>query len=125
MASIEFTDPTSGKPALPTMTCVLHRVVPGGRSVTTRKAGSSIFVVYRGAGRSVIDGQAFEWTPGDMFVVPSWKSVDHEAEATSELFEVSDEAALRALRLFRRETLDEHQDVKTVFQPAVLEAIRT
>lgn len=125
IASIEFTDPTSGKPALPTMTCALHRVVPGGRSVTTRKAGSSIFVVYRGAGRSVIDGQAFEWTPGDMFVVPSWKSVDHEAEATSELFEVSDEAALRALRLFRRETLDEHQDVKTVFQPAVLEAIRT
>ncbi len=52
-----------------------------------------------------------------MFVVPSWQPVDHEAEITSDLFEVSDEATLRALRLFRDEELDEHQDVTSVFEP--------
>ena len=122
IASIEFIDPTSGNPALPTMTCALHRVVPGGRSPSRRKSGSSIFVAYRGAGQSVIAGQAFRWSAGDMFVVPSWQPFDHEAEVTSELFEVSDEATLRALRLFRDEVLDEHQDVTSVFEPRTLEA---
>lgn len=123
MASIDFVDPTTGGPALPTMSCALHRLAPGGRSPSRRKTGSSIFVVYRGEGRSVIDGQTFHWTDGDMFVVPSWQSVDHEAEVASDLFEVSDEASLRALRLFREETLDAHQAALSVFAPRSLEAV--
>ncbi len=117
MASIEFIDPTSGRPALPTMTCTLHRVLPGARTPSRRKSGSSVFVVYRGTGQSVIAGQAFQWSVGDMFVVPSWQAVDHQVEETSDLFEVSDEATFRALRLFRDETLDEHQQVTGMFEP--------
>ncbi len=124
MASIEFVDPTSGRPVLPTMTCALHRVVPTGRTASRRKTGSSIFVVYRGRGRSVIGSQAFEWSAGDMFVVPSWYAVDHEAETDSDLFEVSDEAALRALHLFREETLAAHQDIGATFEPRALAAGR-
>ena len=124
MASIEFVDPTSGRPVLPTMTCALHRVVPNGRTASRRKTGSSIFVVYRGRGRSVIGNQAFEWSAGDMFVVPSWYPVDHVAETDSDLFEVSDEAALRALHLFREETLDAHQDIGATFEPRALEGDR-
>ncbi len=120
MASIEFTDPTTGRPALPTMTCALHRVVPGRRSVSRRKSGSSIFVVYRGSGRSVIAGQEFEWATGDMFVVPSWCTVDHETEVESDLFEVSDEATFRALRLFREETLPTNQEITDTFVPRTL-----
>jgi hypothetical protein len=37
------------------------------------------------------------------------------------LFEVSDEATLRALHLFRAEELAEHQDVISVFKPRTLE----
>lgn len=120
MASIEFVDPTSGRPALPTMTCSLHRLVPGRRTVSNRKTGSAIFVVYRGDGRSVIGGQSFDWTTGDMFVVPSWCAVDHCADSPSDLFEVSDEASLRALCLFREETLDEHQPTTSAFAPRTL-----
>jgi gentisate 1,2-dioxygenase len=117
MASIEFVDPTTGAPALPTITCALHRVAPGGRTRARRKVGSSIFVVYRGTGRSVIGGQSFEWAAGDMFVVPSWYALDHEVGAESDLFEVSDEVVLRALRLFRSEVLDEEQPVTGSFEP--------
>ena len=103
------------------MTCALHRLVPTGRTPSRRKTGSSIFVVYHDAGRSVIGGQVFEWSAGDMFVVPSWHAVDHEAEIDSDLFEVSDEATLRALRLFRDETLDAHQRAGATFEPRTLE----
>ena len=122
MASIEFVDPTSGRPALPTMTCALHRVVSGRRTASRRKTGSSIFVVHRGSGQSVVGGQVFQWVAGDMFVVPSWVPFDHQADTTSDLFEVSDEATLRALRLFRDETVDGHQDITGVFEPRHLPA---
>jgi gentisate 1,2-dioxygenase len=120
MVSIEFVNPTNGRPALPTMSCSLHRLIPAGRTASERKTGSSIFVVYRGRGRSVIGGQTFDWSAGDMFVVPSWSAVDHEAEEPSDMFEVSDEAALRALHLFRQETLDHQQEATTAFTPREL-----
>jgi gentisate 1,2-dioxygenase len=122
IASIEFVDPTSGRPALPTMTCALHRIVAGARTPSRRKTGSSIFVVHHGSGQTVVGGQVFRWSPGDMFVVPSWQPFDHEVQTTSDLFEVSDEATLRALRLFRDEVLDEHQGVTGVFEPRRLPA---
>jgi gentisate 1,2-dioxygenase len=117
MASIEFVNPTTGRAALPTMTCALHRIAPGARTPSRRKTGSSIFVVYRGAGRSVISGNTFAWTTGEMFVVPSWHTLDHETDEPSDLFEVSDEVVMRALHLFRDEYLDEHQDVVGTFTP--------
>jgi gentisate 1,2-dioxygenase len=117
MASIEFVNPTTGGAALPTMTCVLHRIVPGRRTPSRRKTGSSIFVVHRGSGRSVIDGTTFQWAQGDMFVVPSWRALDHEADEPSDLFEVSDEVVMRALHLFREEVLADPQEVSGVFSP--------
>ena len=99
------------------MSCVLHRVVPGRRTPSRRKTGSSIFVVHHGTGQSVIGGQVFSWCPGDMFVVPSWEALDHEAETTADIFEVSDEATVRALRLFRDETVEQHQEITGVFEP--------
>ncbi len=117
MTSVEFTSPTTGAAALPTLTSAMHRIEPGRRTASRRKAGSSVFVVYRGEGRTVIGGKAFEWSPGDMFVAPSWAAVDHEAEASSDLFELSDEAVLRALHLFRTEELGEPQPVTGTFTP--------
>ena len=117
IATVEFFDPRTGGVVLPTLSCRLHRIIPGGRTLPTRKAGSSVFVVFRGQGTSVIVGQRFDWTQGDMFVVPSWCAVEHEAEAPSDLFELSDAAVLQALHLFRSEKLEEHQEVVSVFDP--------
>jgi gentisate 1,2-dioxygenase len=83
----------------------MHRLYPGVRTATQRKTGSSIYVVFRGAGRSVIGGQLFEWSPGDVFVTPSWAAVDHEADELADLFAISDRPVLKALHLYREETL--------------------
>ncbi|HYZ01486.1 MAG TPA: cupin domain-containing protein [Candidatus Binatia bacterium] len=122
LASLEFTNPLTGEPAVRTFACELHRVYPGARTPSRRKTGSSVYVVYRGQGRSVVGGIAMDWGPGDVFVVPSWASLDHEAfDGPADLFAISDRPVLAALRVYHEETLPEHQDVRDTFRPATPE----
>ena len=110
-ASLEYVNPLTGGPAVATFACEMHRVYPGRRTATRRKTGSSIYVVFRGAGRTVISGQLFEWAPGDVFVTPSWAAVDHESNEIADLFAISDRPVLQALHLYRHETLPGAQDI--------------
>jgi gentisate 1,2-dioxygenase len=118
MVSIEYVNPVNGRPALPTMGCHMHRIVPGGRTLPRRRVGSEIYMVYDGEGESVIGGTRFRWSAGDAFVVPSWTLVEHEAFAPSDLFRIDDEPVMAALALERLETLDGPQDVTGEFEPA-------
>lgn len=111
MVSIEFVNPTNGKSVMPTMGCEMHRIVPGGHSRPYRKVGNSIFVVFQGTGYSVINGQRFDWSRGDMFVVPSWAIVEHCSTEPADLFAVTDKPILQALELFRDEYRDEPQKI--------------
>ena len=95
----------------------MTRLLPGHRTPTRRTTGSSIHVVFNGSGRSVIDGAVFEWGPGDIFVVPSWAPVDHEANEQADHFVVNDRPVLEAFRLFKREELPAHQAVGATFEP--------
>lgn len=115
MASLEFVDPTSGRPALPTLGCEIHRLRPGGATTPVRRTGSSVFVVYRGSGATVIDGQRFRWSAGDMFAVPSWSAVEHHATEQSDLFAVTDAPVLDALGLHFTEELATAQTVSAEF----------
>ena len=82
-----------------------------------RKTGSSVYVVFQGSGRSVINGVRFEWGPGDIFVTPSWASVDHEAFEKADLFAISDRPVLQVLYLYREEELAERQEITGAFVP--------
>lgn len=116
-ASLEFVNPTNGKAVMPTIGCEMHRVVPGGQTRPYRKVGSSIFVVFHGSGWSVINGQRFDWSRGDMFVVPSWAIVEHCASEPTDLFAVTDKPMMQSLELFREQYLDTPQLITGHFQP--------
>jgi gentisate 1,2-dioxygenase len=81
----------------------MHRLMPGRRSAPVRRVGGAVVVVvvvvYAGAGTSVINGQRFEWSTGDMFVIPSWAAVDHQASEPADLFVITDRPILEAFRL--------------------------
>jgi gentisate 1,2-dioxygenase len=117
MASLEFVNPVTGAPAVPTFGCEMHRLYPEGRTPTRRRTGSSVFVVFRGRGRTVIGGELFEWGPGDVFVTPSWAPVDHEAGEPADLFAVTDRPVLEALHLYREVIEGGAQDVTSTFSP--------
>ena len=114
---LEYTDPSTGRPIIPTFTCEMMRIRPGTRSRSARKTGSSVFAVLHGRGRSVIAGERFEWSAGDIFVAPSWAAVDHEADEQANVFVLSDRVVLEALQLYRTEALDERQPVTSTFEP--------
>jgi gentisate 1,2-dioxygenase len=117
LASVEFTNPTTGGPALPSVGCEMHRLRPGARTNARRKTGSSVYVVFQGTGVTVIGGVAFEWGPGDVFVTPSWGAVDHEASEPADLFAISDRPVLEVLHLFQEERLDQPQAIERTFVP--------
>jgi gentisate 1,2-dioxygenase len=105
MVSVEFVNPQNGASVLPTLACSMHRLIPGGATMPARKTGNSIFVAFRGAGHSAVDGTRLDWAEGDMFVIPSWAAAQHGSPAGADLFELSDTPVLRALGLYREEAL--------------------
>ena len=116
-ASAEFTNTVTGASVLPTLSCEVHRVRGGARSAPVRRAGNAVVVVYRGRGSSVIDQKRFDWGPGDMFVLPSWSAVEHAADEQADLFVLSDAPILRALGIYREQTLAGPQAVTDRFTP--------
>ncbi len=115
--TVEYLNPATGGPAIRTFSSEMTRLYPGARTPTTRTTGSSVWVVFSGSGRSVINGTVFEWAPGDTFVIPSWAAADHEADEEADLFVISDRPVLEAFRLFKRIEEPEQQAVGETFEP--------
>jgi gentisate 1,2-dioxygenase len=65
----------------------------------------------------VIGGQQFSWSAGDVFVVPSWLPLDHQADREADLFAVSDLPVLEKLGLARSQTLPQRQAVTGEWHP--------
>jgi gentisate 1,2-dioxygenase len=63
------------------------------------------------------NGQRFDWSRGEMFVVPSWAIVEHCAAEPSGLLAVTDKPMIQALELFREAYLDQPQQITGRFQP--------
>jgi len=117
VASLRYVNPLNGRSPLPTLGLEMVRLREGARTPPYRKTGSSIVVVFRGKGESIIGGQRFEWGEKDIFVVPSWATVEHVASEATDLFVTTDRPVLEALGLFREELLDEPQGVTDSFEP--------
>jgi len=115
--ALRFVNPLTGASALPTLGCEMTRLATGRRTATRRKVGGSVFVVFRGRGRSVIDATRFDWGPGDSFVVPSWARLDHEADEPADLFSIDDRPLLERLGLFRETVEERPQPVSGRFEP--------
>ena len=108
--ALEFTHPQTGGPALPTIGCQVQLIRRGERLKARRVTGSSIFCVAQGRGRTVIDGQKFDWEKGDILAVPSWTLHEH-ANAGGEdaiLFAINDRPVIQALGFWREEMLVEN-----------------
>jgi gentisate 1,2-dioxygenase len=120
--ALEYTNPYTGGPVMPTIDCWIQMLRPGEKTQAHRHTGAVIYNVARGSGSTVINGQRFDWTAGDMFCVPSWAIHEHANASDSDdaiLFSMNDSPVLRALNLYREATYDEnggHQAVTSTFQ---------
>ena len=102
---LEYIDPTSGGPAMPTSSTFLQLLPKGFKSESYQSTESLIYTPVEGAGTVTIgDGgktKPFDWTGQDVFVVPCWYPHHFETTEESVVFCFSDKVVQEKLGLWR------------------------
>lgn len=101
-----YIDPTTGGPAIPTISTFIQLLEPGFESTPYRTTAGTVFCVVEGRGEVVIgeeEAASFSYQPWDIFVVPSWQPLVIRPTEESVLFSASDEAMQRKLGFWREQ----------------------
>ncbi len=97
---VQYAGPSGGYP-LPTIAAFLQLLPSGFVGQGYRSTDGTVYSVVEGRGRSRVGDQVFDWGPKDVFVVPSWCRVAHEAHEHAVLFSCSDRPVQKQLGLWR------------------------
>jgi gentisate 1,2-dioxygenase len=103
---LEYVNPLTGGPSLPTMASFLQRLRPGQKTERHRHSCSAVYLAVEGYGRTEIDGALYEWSPGDVFALPTWGWHAHEnlsASSDAILFSFTDAPVMKAFGLYREQ----------------------
>jgi len=104
---MRYVNPATGGFAMATIGTFIQLLPKGLTTAPYRSTDATIFVAMEGRGRTRIGADfVAEWRPREIFVVPSWKRVVHEADDDAVLFSFSDRPVQQALHLFREERID-------------------
>jgi gentisate 1,2-dioxygenase len=101
-ARIEYLN-ALGRSVTPTLGAFLQFLPSGFRGDAYRSTDATVYCISEGRGSSHVGSSSFQWSPHDVFVVPSWCPVSHEASEDAVLFSFSDRPAQRALGLWREQ----------------------
>ena len=100
---LRYVNPATGGWPMPTIATFMQYLPAGFNGRTYRSTDATVYCVVEGHGRSVVGGSTFAWAPHDVFVVPSWCKVAHQATNDAVLFSFSDRPVQKALDLWREE----------------------
>jgi gentisate 1,2-dioxygenase len=100
---MQFINPLSGGPAMPTIGAFIQLLPKAFRSKTYRSTDATVYSVAEGRGWAHIGSETFAFGPRDSFVAPSWQPVRFEAGEECVLFSYSDRSAQQALGLWREQ----------------------
>ena len=105
---VVFAHPITGGPTMSTYSCEMQLLTVYEETKAHRHNSSTVYQAYRGEGVTEIDGERYEWTQGDIFVVPPWSWHRHLNTSNEDalLFSLSDRAAMEAIGLYREELGD-------------------
>jgi len=106
---LEYRNPVNGGPAMATMGMRLQKLRVGAHTRARRHTGSKLYYVVRGHGTTIVDGQAYDWAPGDFLAVRPWAWHEHlnRGDAHALLFQVNDIPATSALGYYFEEALQD------------------
>lgn len=90
-------------PHLPTLQLRFTRIEAGAAFEPPRSTANRVFAVAQGEGRACIGTLESTWSAFDVLAAPTWHTIRIEARTPTLLFEVSDEALMRAIRMFRED----------------------
>ncbi len=99
---MRYTNPVTGGYPMTTIAAFIQLLPKGFATAPYRSTDAAVVVAVEGRGRTRVGPDfAVDWQPRDIFVVPSWKEVRHEAAEDAVLFSFSDRQVQEALQLFR------------------------
>jgi len=101
---MEYRNPVTGGPTMPTIQCAAQLLLPGQETAAHRHTSTVIYHAFRGKGACFVGERRFNWEQGDSFVVPLWHPHRHLNRSSSDeaiLFSMSDAPTLKALDLYR------------------------
>jgi gentisate 1,2-dioxygenase len=103
---LEYINPLTGGPALPTIKCQIQVLPPGFEGKLHRSTASSIAFVVEGEGRTVFADKEIAWGKHDSVAIPNWTWHRHvnRSRENAILFTLSDSPILTALGFYREET---------------------
>jgi len=102
--TVEYSNPFTGGPVMPTIACYAHMLRPGAATRPHRTNASAVVHVVRGRGCTIVGDEKLEWETGDCLAIPHWTWVRHENRSTAEpafLFSSTDTPILQALGIYR------------------------
>src|SRR6202140_2243006 len=100
---MQFVNPATGGYPMPTIGAFLQLLPSGFRGGKHRSTDATVYYVVEGRGKSHVGSTSLSWQAHDIFVVPSWNPVAHEATEDVVLFSFSDRPAQKALGLWREQ----------------------
>ncbi len=102
---MEFLNPLSGAPAMPTMSTFMQLLPKGFTSMPYQATEHAVYSVVEGSGRVAVgEGEAatvLAWGPKDHFAIPGWCKHRLEADEEAVLFSFSDQVVQQKLGLWR------------------------
>lgn len=103
---LDYVDPVTGGPTLPSLGCQIQLLRPGEETRVHRHTSSSVHLVFRGSGYTVANNRRMEWTQGDTFVLPpwSWHQFGNLTSKEAILFSINDKPILEPHGLYREES---------------------
>jgi gentisate 1,2-dioxygenase len=107
---LEYTNPWTGGPVMPTTSCRIARLRPGFHGRAHKHTSSTIYHVVRGQGATIVDGTRLEWGEHDIFAVPGWAAHEHINTSSTQdavLFADTDEPVMRSLGLYREVAIEQ------------------
>ena len=100
---LQYSNPASGGYPMPTIAAFLQLLPRGFNGEPYRSTDGTVYCCVEGHGRSTVGDQTFDWGPRDIFVVPSWCKVTHQARDDAVLFSFSDRPVQKAIGVWREE----------------------
>ncbi len=102
--TVRYVNPLTGGPVMPTLDCYAMRLTKGVPTRSKRVTYNMVCLVVAGEGRSSVGGETLEWSKHDVFTIPHWTWVSHEAiGGHAAFFIVTDRAVYERLDLLREE----------------------
>jgi gentisate 1,2-dioxygenase len=102
---LEFINPATGGPMMPTISGFVQLLPKGFKTEPYRATDATVVTVVEGTGSVQIGDTRYDLKPRDTFVIPSWHTVTYNPAEDLTLFAFSDKGMQQNLNIWREERI--------------------